>query len=285
MNLARLISRPFPEQEQRYEPRHTILYALGVGAGRDPLDPKELPFTYEKMLRILPSQASVLAYPGFWLSEPELGVDWVRLLHGEQALIFERPLPASGRIKGAYEVVGVDDKGPGKGAVVFFEKRLLAADTGDLICRVRSTYFLRGDGGCGSWGDIVEPPSALPDGPPDAIIDLPTDPNQALIYRLSGDYNPVHIDPEVAAKAGFPRPILHGLCTYGIVCLGLVKHLCGGDPAQLKELFVRFSRPVFPGETIQLELYLNEADLRFRARAKERGEVVLDRGLARISPA
>jgi acyl dehydratase len=282
MNLERLTTRRFPTQEQRYDAKDTILYALGVGAGRDPLAPRELPFVYESDLRIVPSQASVLAYPGFWLSDPDLNVDWVRLLHGEQAITFERPLPPTGVIKGDYEVIGVDDKGEGKGAVVYFEKRLLSA-ADELICRVRSTYFLRGDGGCGSWGEVVAPPSPLPEREPDVVIDQPTGVSQALIYRLNGDYNPVHIDPAVAGKAGFPAPILHGLCTFGVVCYALVQHLCAGNPDQLKELSVRFSRPVFPGETIQLELYLDGPDVRFRARVKERDEIVLDRGLARIA--
>jgi acyl dehydratase len=281
MDLERLTTRRFPTQEQRYETKDTILYALGVGAGRDPTDAKELPFVYETQLQIVPSQASVLAYPGFWLSDPDLQVDWVRLLHGEQAITFERPLPPTGAVKGEYEVLGVDDKGEGKGAIVFFEKRLRET-TGELICRVRSTYFLRGDGGCGSWGEALAAPSPLPEREPDVLIEQPTSVSQALIYRLNGDYNPVHIDPAVAGKAGFAAPILHGLCTYGIACYALVQHLCKGDPSRLKELAVRFSRPVFPGETIQLELFLDEPAVRFRARVKERNEVVLDRGLARI---
>jgi acyl dehydratase len=281
MDLERLTTRRFPPQEQRYDAKDTLLYALGVGAGRNPLDPRELPFVYEADLRIVPSQAAVLAYPGFWLSDPDLKVDWVRLLHGEQAITFQRPLPPTGVVHGEYEIIGVDDKGEGKGAIIYFEKRLLAV-TGDLICRVRSTYFLRGDGGCGSWGQIVEAPSPLPERRPDVLIEQPTSVSQALIYRLNGDYNPVHIDPAVAGRAGFPAPILHGLCTYGIACYALVQHLCKGDPGRLRELSVRFSRPVFPGETIQLELFMDGPDARFRARVKERDEVVLDRGVARI---
>jgi acyl dehydratase len=283
LRLDTLISRPFPPLKQRYEAKDTILYALGIGAGANRLDAGELPFVYEKILRIIPSQASVLAYPGFWLTEPDLGIDWVKLLHGEQGIIFERPLKAAAVVRGEYEVLGVDDKGPGKGAVIFFEKRILDADDDGLICRVRSTYFLRGDGGCGSWGEVPRGPSALPERVPDLVLELPTIARQALIYRLSGDYNPVHIDPEIAAQAGFDKPILHGLCTFGVACFGIVQHLCAGDPDRLKEIFVRFSRPVFPGETIRLELFKENDSWRFRARAKERDEVVLDRCIARIA--
>jgi acyl dehydratase len=283
LHLDALISRPFPPLKQRYDAKDTILYALGVGAGTDLLDAGELPFVYEKVLRIIPSQASVLAYPGAWLSEPTLAIDWVKVLHGEQGIIFERPLKPAAVVRGEYEVLGVDDKGPGKGAVIFFEKRILDAEDDGLICRVRSTYFLRGDGGCGSWGELLPGPSALPERAPDVVIELPTMARQALIYRLSGDYNPVHIDPEVAAKAGFDKPILHGLCTFGVACFGMVQQLCGGDPDRLKEIFVRFSRPVFPGETIRLELFKEDDSWRFRALAKERDQVVLDRCLARFA--
>jgi len=283
LHLQKLISRPFPPLKQRYEAKDTILYALGVGAGADPLEPSELPFVYEKVLRIIPSQASVLAYPGFWLGEPELAIEWVKLLHGEQGIVFERPLQAAAEVRGEYAVLGVDDKGPGKGAVIFFEKRILDATDGGLICRVRSTYFLRGDGGCGSWGEVPRGPSALPGRSPDAVIEMPTITRQALIYRLSGDYNPVHIDPKIAAEAGFSKPILHGLCTFGVACFGIVQLLCAGDPDRLKEIFVRFSRPVFPGETIRLELFKENDSWRFRAWAKERDEVVLDRCHARIA--
>lgn len=282
MNLSALINKKFPQVTERYDAARTILYALGVGAGVDPLDVTQLPYVYERKLKILPSQSSVLLYPGPWLTEPAVGANYGKVLHGEQGVVFERPLKPTATVRGEYEVLGVDDKGTDKGAIVFFEKRILDDTDGALICRVRSTYFLRGDGGCGSWGRVLEPPPALPERAPDKAIDIPTIPRQALIYRLSGDYNPLHADPEVAAKAGFARPILHGLCSYGIACLALVRELCDNDPERLIELYTRFSKPVLPGETIRLELF-READVwRFRARVVERNEIVLDRGLARI---
>ena len=282
MNLQTLISREFPALEQSYGAKDTILYALGVGVGADPMDPKELPFVYEKSLRIIPSQATVIAYPGPWLMDPALEIDYVKVLHGEQGIVFERPLAPAATVRGEYEVLAVDDKGPGKGALISFEKRIVDAKDGAIICRVRATYFLRGDGGCGSWKEAPAVPPALPDRAPDRVVDLPTLPRQALIYRLNGDYNPVHIDPAVAAKAGFAMPILHGLCTFGIACFGLIQQVCGGDPARLAEIFVRFSRPVYPGDTIRLEMFEEKNAWRFRARTQERDEVVLDRGLARL---
>src|ERR1700730_9857189 len=246
------------------------------------MDAKELPFVYEKSLRIIPSQASVIAYPGAWLMDPALGIDYVKVLHGEQGIVFERPLEPTATVRGEYEVLGVDDKGPGKGAVISFEKRIVDAKAGAIICRVRSTYFLRGDGGCGSWKQPATVPSALPDRAADRGIDLPTLPPQAAASRLARGSKTCHTVPEVAAKAGFAKPILHGLCTFGIACFGLVQHLCAGDPARLAEIFVRFSLPVYPGDTIRLELFEEQDSWGCRARTKERDEVVLDRGLVRL---
>ena len=123
MNLQKLISRKFPPLEQSYSAKDTILYALGVGVGADPLDTKELPFVYEKGLRIIPSQAAVIAFPGAWLMDPELEIDYSKVLHGEQSIVFERPLEPAAAVRGEYEVLGVDDKGAGKGAIIAFEKR------------------------------------------------------------------------------------------------------------------------------------------------------------------
>ncbi len=282
MKLDAVLARKFPPITQSYTAKDTILYALGLGLGANPVNRAELPFLYEKMLRIVPAQASVLVFPGMWLAEPALGINYAKVLHGEQGIAFERPLKAESRVRGEYELLGIDDKGEAKGAVVFFEKRILDDADGGVICRVRSTYFLRADGGCGSWGTPLAPPGPLPERVPDKIVDLPTSKRQALIYRLSGDYNPLHIDPDVALAAGFPVPIAHGLSTFGVACFGLLQALCGGEPDRLLEMFTRFSRPVYPGETIRLELFEEQNAWRFRARVTERDEIVLDRCLARV---
>jgi len=282
MNLDALIHRKFPPITQRYDAKDTILYALGVGVGADPVDPVQLPYVYEKYLRILPSQSSVLVFPGMWLTDPALGINFLKVLFGEQGVIFERPLKPTATIRGEYEVLGVEDKGPEKGAVVYFEKRIIDDADGGLICRVHSTYFLRADGGCGGWGKPLPPLGVLPERAPDKVIEIATIPRQALIYRLNGDYNPIHADPAAAAAAGFERPILHGLCSFGIACFGLVRELCDNHPDRLVELFTRFSKPVFPGETIRLELFQEDNRWRFRARVVERNEIVLDRGIVRI---
>ncbi|MDB5971474.1 MAG: 3-alpha,7-alpha, 12-alpha-trihydroxy-5-beta-cholest-24-enoyl-CoA hydratase [Hydrocarboniphaga sp.] len=282
MNLQRLLSWPFPEIRVQYAPRDTMLYALGVGACRDPLAEAELQFVYEGRLQALPSQACVLAHPGFWIKDPALEVNWVKLVHAEQHFDLRQPLPAHGEVIGRYRITGVVDKGEQTGAMVYFEKALYTAEN-ELIGTVDSTYFLRGDGGCGSWG---EPGRALPPVPeraPDGALDMPTLPIAALIYRLSGDYNPLHADPAIARKAGFESPILQGLCTYGVACQSLIKALAGNDAGRLRGMGARFTKPVYPGDTIRTEYWMGDnGALQFRCLSVERNEVVLDRGTAML---
>lgn len=281
MNLKRLLNRPFPELRASYSRRDTMLYALGVAACQDPLDDAQLRFVYEDALQALPSMASVLAHPGFWINEPELEVDCLKLVHAEQSIALEAPLPADGTVIGNYRITGVLDKGPRTGALMYFEKMLQAAD-GTFLGAINSTYFLRGDGGCGDWGDPRKELQPVPATPAAGSLDIPTLPIAALIYRLSGDYNPLHAQPAVARKAGFAKPILHGLCTYGIACQSLIRTLCGGDATRLRGLSARFTKPVFPGETIRTEYWVAGGEVQFRSLSVERNEVVLDRGHARV---
>lgn len=263
---------------QSYDFRDTILYALGLGFGSDPLDRSELPFVYEKELRCLPSYANVLCHPGFWAQKPEFGIDWVKILHAEQDLTIHSPLPATGAIRGEYRVMGVEDKGPGRGALLHQAKELYNDADNTHLATVRSTLFMRGNGGEGGFGETPAAPEKLQESAPDEVVEIATLPNQALIYRLSGDYNPIHADPDLARKAGFEAPILHGLCTNGIATRAILRKFCDNDPAKLKSMFVRFSKPVMPGETIRCEFYVESAgNIRFRAIAKERDAVVLDR--------
>ncbi|WP_420145571.1 MaoC/PaaZ C-terminal domain-containing protein [Sphingobium sp.] len=283
MNLDAVVNRPFPLVRQAYGARDTILYALGVGAGRDPMATAELPFLYEKQLRILPSQASTLCYPGAWLAEPGLGIDYARIVHGEQAMTFHRPLHPVGEVIAEHEILCIDDRGDQRGAFIHFEKRLFDADDGAPICSVRSVYACRGDGGCGSWGGAPAGAQPMPQREADHVLDIETAAGQALIYRLSGDYNPLHIDPAVAVRAGFERPILHGLSTFGAACLALTQTLCAGVPERMTALSARFSQPVYPGDILRVELFVDGADVRFRATSRDRGVVVLDRGGAQIA--
>lgn len=284
MDLERIQKMTIDPIVQSYDFRDTILYALGLGFGADPLDRSELPFVYEKGLRCLPSYANVLCHPGFWAQKPEFGIDWVKILHAEQEYLIHSPLPATGAIRGEYSVMGIEDKGEGRGALLHQAKKLYDTADDTLLATVRSTLFMRGNGGEGGFGDAPEAPQKLPEREADKIVEIETLPRQALIYRLSGDYNPIHADPDLAQKAGFEMPILHGLCTNGIATRAILRAYCDYDPAKLTSMFVRFSKPVLPGETIRCEFYEEgEGKLRFRAVAKERGVVVLDRCSATYS--
>lgn len=269
---------------QSYDKRDTILYALGLGYGADPLDEDELPFVYEKQLTCLPSYANVLCHPGFWAQDPQYGIDWVKILHAEQDLVVHKPLPPTGAIRGEYRVAGIEDKGEGRGALLHQEKDLFDTATGDHLATVRSTLFLRGNGGEGRFGEAMPVAMPVPDRAPDRVVEIATLARQALIYRLSGDWNPLHADPAIARKAGFAMPILHGLCTNGIATRAILATYCGNDVARFKSMFVRFSKPVMPGETIRVEFFQEgKGCLRFRAIAVERGDVVLDRCSAMVA--
>lgn len=280
MNLDALRTCHFDGGVQDYGPRDSILYALGLGYGADPTDPAQLQFVYEQGLKAVPSMVNVLAHPGMWVKRPDLGLDWTRLLHGEQRFEIVRPLAAEGRVTGRYSVTAVVDLGPERGARLNFRKDLHDAG-GELLAVVRSTYLLRGDGGSGGFGTPDPALDALPDRAPDHVVDLQSLPQQALIYRLSGDWNPLHADPVVARRAGFDRPILHGLCSMGLATRAVVGAVAPGAPERLRGMSLRFSRPVMPGDRITVRIFdLGGGQYGFRALVPARDQVVLDRGRA-----
>lgn len=282
LNYEKVISWPIPEVTQEYTKRDTILYALGIGAAtNNPVDDDSLSFVYEKGLVAFPTMAVVLAPEPFWIADPETGIDWKKLLHGEQRLTIHKPLPVTGKVIGRAKVDEVYDKGAGKGAVLVMSKQLVEASTGDLLATVGYSAFLRGDGGCGGRTEGAPKPHPIPERAPDATLDLVTRPEQAVIYRLSGDYNPLHIDAIFARAAGFDKPILHGLCSYGVVGRAILKVLCQGAAERLRRLDVRFANPVYPGETIRTEIWREGANkASFRARVVERDVIVMNNGLA-----
>ena len=281
IDYARLKAWPFPDVKQSYTAKDAILYALGIGLGRDPVNADELRFLYEDGLAVLPTFAVVLGYPGGWLRDPKTGVDWKQVLHGEQELHLHRPLPPQGEVVGRTRVEEIIDKGGGKGALIYSSREVSDAASGELLCTLRSTTFCRGDGGFGGPAGPAKSSHPIPEQPHELECDLPTSPRAALIYRLSGDYNPLHIDPAVAHVAGFTKPILHGLGTYGIAGHALLKTLCAYDPSRLKRMDVRFSAVVFPGETIRTEIWrTGPGTAAFRCRLVERDAVVLNNGYA-----
>lgn len=273
----------FPDIEHAYTEKETILYALGLGCGAEADHTDDLKFVYEKGLQALPMMGVVLAYPGNWLESKESTADYSKVLHGEQYLTLHRPLPPSGTLVGVSRIVDLLDKGKDKGAVLYVERKLVDKASGEPVATMIAAVMLRGDGGFGGKPGPQPPPHKLPETAPEKSLDLKTYPNSALIYRLSGDRNPLHADPKAAAAGGFKTPILHGLCTYGVAGRAIIKACCGGDPARLRSLQVRFSSPVFPGETIRTEMWPDGEIISFRARVVERDVVVLNNGLAMVS--
>lgn len=284
MNLNHVASRPFAPVEQRWDARDSALYALSLGMGSDPVDPLELPYVYEGRsghdLRAVPTLAMTLAWPPFWQDDPATGIDWVRIVHGEQHVHWHRPVPTAGHVIGRHRLRAVEDKGPGRGAVLHFETLLAEAATGAPLADIRQVQFLRGDGGCGSWGEAPPPCDPLPaDAVADDTVDIATLPQNALLYRLaSHDMMPIHADPATAREAGFERPISHGLNTMGLAARAILRRLAPGAPERLRQLSVRFVSPGLPGDTVRVELFHGAEGLRFRARALERGVWLLDRG-------
>lgn len=282
IDYDKLLNWRFDPIEKSYDDKDAILYALGVGLGSEVTDELQLRYVYEDNLVALPSMATVLGYPGFWLKDPNTGVDWKKVLHGEQFLQIHKPLPATGKVVGENRVSDLIDKGPAKGAVMFLERKLFDVASGDLLCTLSATTMLRGDGGFGGPARPVPRPHSVPNSAPEMMCDLPTLEQAALIYRLSGDRNPLHADPEVARFAGFDRPILHGLSTYGVACHAVVRTVCNYQPERLRSFDVRFSAPVYPGETIRTEMWRDGNVVSFRARVVERDVIVLNNGRAEI---
>lgn len=272
MDYDTIKSWTFPRLTHRYSRDDTILYNLAIGFGADDLD-----YVWEDRLTAFPTLALVLATPGTWVADPATGIDFGQAVHSEQRLDLFAPLPPDGELFGQARVTHVCDKGPSKGAIIVSENDLTDA-SGALIARTTQSVFCRGDGGLSA--SDPSPPSrpALPDRAPDATLSLTLPENAAVLYRLTGDRNPLHVNPKVARAAGFDRPLLHGLCTLGHVARVIAGHT-GGDLTQLE---ARFSAPVFAGDALTVDLWTQPNGVAFRARSAT-GAVVLNRGFAGFS--
>ena len=281
----KLLALDIPAVRQSFGWRDTVTYALGLGFGMDPLDADELRFVDETRLQAAPTMANVLAYPGFWIRDLDTGLDWLRIVHGEQSMRIIRPLPTSGTVVGKTRILDIVDKGAGRSALLFVERDVVDESTGEPLAALRQTVFCRGDGGFGGKSASPYQLEPLPEGSPNATVDVATHSQMALIYRLSGDLNPLHSDPDVARKAGYERPILHGLATFGVACRGLMRALCPGEPQRVSGLEARFSAPVYPGETISLDIWnAGDGEAAFCARVAARGATVLTNGRFHYQP-
>jgi len=268
-----------------YGDKDVMLYALGVGMGRDPLDPAELAFVYEKDLKVVPTAVTVLSLPSdgrlpkvefpAGCRPSELHNELV--VHGEEKVELHRPLPASGTFTAQGRTIGAYDKGADKGALIVSETVWRDAD-GEKVATVTAAIFARGDGGFGGPGEAPTP-HRVPSRAPDLSIDFPTRPDQALLYRLNGDRVPLHCDPDVARRAGYPAPILHGLCTFGMTCRAMLQAVTGFDPDQILSHQARFSAPVYPGDTITVDLWQDGKAISFEAHVRARNVTVIKNGL------
>jgi acyl dehydratase len=275
IDIDKAVGASFSPTTYSWEERDVILYHLGIGAGNPPTSESELRYTYEGDLRVLPSFGTI---PPF---ETMMGVGGIegfdinlaQVLHGEQEIALNGPVPVSGSVSQVGKVAQIYDKG--KGAVVVVEIESSDAKTGEALFTNRSSIFLRGEGG---FGGDSGPPARFgpPDSPPDQVVESPTLPQQALLYRMSsGDMNPLHADPGFAMFAGFEKPILHGLCTYGIALKAVVDAILDGEPSSIESYSARFSGVVYPGETVVTKMWRDGSDVILSATTSERGEPVI----------
>lgn len=264
-----------------YSDRDSLLYAVAIGMGRDPMDSNELAYVCETVgSKVVPTAATVLARAnrpaGAGMSL--LGkMNFALMLHGEQRLAVHQPLPPEAETLVSSRTTGVFDKGEGKGALVTNETAVTLAD-GSPLFTLGSTLFFRGDGGFGGKSEGAPVPHPLPERAPDAVCEMPGRADQAMVYALCGDRNPLHRDPEFAKRAGFDRPILHGLCSYGIACHAVLKTMLDYDQTRITGFDVRFSSPVYPGETQVVEMWQDDDVISFRVRIKERDVVSINNG-------
>ncbi len=255
-----------------WTPSDVLLYHLAVGAGADPVDERELRYTYERDLRVLPTFATVAAnlrtFEPPALKFPGVDVDLAKVLHGKQEIELHRPIPVEGKAVARTRIADVFDKGK---AAVLVQETEVADESGTPLWTARSSIFARSEGGFGGDrgpSDKIE----WPDREPDAVLDVPTLPQQALLYRLCGDRNPLHADPAFAKAAGFDRPILHGLCTYGVVAKAVVDAFLDGDPERVSAFGTKFAGVVFPGENLRVRVWRENGRLLVTTTAPERAD-------------
>ncbi|MES1977964.1 MAG: MaoC/PaaZ C-terminal domain-containing protein [Pseudomonadota bacterium] len=279
LNYQALASKTFSPIEHTYSERDTILYALSLGLGSADAGRDELRYVFEDNLRAFPTMAVIMGSPGPWYKDPELEISWQHVVHGEQELCMVRALPPAGTLICETSLDSVVDKGADKGAIVHLKRRIQDKLTGETIAELRTSSFLRKDGGyAGPSAAPLAAPVAAPDRPADYQVVSATSYRTAMLYRLNGDLNPLHIDPGVAAKAGFPKPILHGLCTYGMAAVSVARAI-GCDSNEISNISARFTAPLYPGETVRTDIWKRDGrSFVFRSHCVERALVVLDNG-------
>jgi acyl dehydratase len=261
----------------RYDDTECMLYAQSIGFGRDPLDLKELSYVYEQgpTLQTVPTLATALVPDMF---PPDLGWDYGQLLHAEQRLRLYRPLPPAAELSIDKRVAEIYDNGPRRGAIFVLQAEARLAHDETVLFELGATVLARGDGGFGGQPGSGPRPHRVPRREPDFSADSPTRVDQALLFRLNGDRNPLHADPAVALQAGFDVPILHGLCTYGIACRAILRTICDYDHTLIDSFDARFSAPVIPGDTVTTDMWQDGNVISFQCSVRERASIVLRNG-------
>ena len=280
IEIDKVLGAELPETEAAWSEDDVILYHLGLGAGDPPTAPGELEYVWERQLKVLPSYAVIPVMPTVlaMMRMPGMDIDLAALLHGEQELDLHEAVPARCSVRTSARVTHIFDKG--KAALVGLEAQSHSTDDGRLLFTNRFRAFIQGEGGFG--GDAGPPAqNESPARPPDHVTERKTMPQQGLLYRLSGDKNPLHVDPELARRAGLDRPILHGLCSFGIACRAAVDVALGGDPAAVAGYAARFAGVFFPGETLAVSIWDDGDRLLLEAHAKEREALVLSNAVIR----
>ena len=273
IDVEKVVGTELPGQVSEWDPDDVILYHLGLGAGVPPTDENELDYCYEMRLKVLPSFGVL---PVFSTLTGMVGIEGMSfnpmmLLHGEQEIEIHKPLPVRAKVENSARITDIFDKGKGAAVVVKAETR---DEQGDLLCTNRFLAFIRGEGGFGGEPGPA-PGNVAPDREPDLVKESTTLPQQALLYRLSGDKNPLHVDPNMAKLGGFDTPILHGLCSYGIVCKAAVDAALDGDVTKVGSYAARFAGVLFPGETIVTSMWREGDKILINAASKERGTPVI----------
>ena len=281
LDLNRLKGHRFAAVEQSYGERDTILYALGLGIGHAPCSSTQLRYVQGDRVVAVPTMAAVVASPTEWMRDESWGIDWTQLVALSHQLEVFRTIPVAATVRSHVTVTDVLDRGASKGAVIHWERELVDASTGMTLAVLRAKALARNNGGFG--GPLAPPRTSdeVPGEPPEVTLQWPTQPMQGLLYRMSGDLNPLHSDPMVAEAAGFQRPILHGLCTLGICGFVLGAPFGGGEDAPLRAISGRYCGVVYPGETLLIEAWGEPSRIRFRCRVYERNVVVVEQGTAR----
>lgn len=275
LNIDYLQNLEFPAIRSVVTDKDAMFYALSIGLGCDPVDAHDLRYVYEEGLKIFPTMPIVIGHPGNWMVNPNTGITRTMVVHGGQRLTTERELPLNRPLVTTNRITQLLDKGD-KGAIMVLERETRDEQSRDRIALSESTVFCRADGNFGGQSGPGYEFVPLPERPADRSIEIATQPNMALFYRLNHDRNPLHAAPESARKAGFDRPILHGLATYGAAAAAIARAF---PDRTIQSFETRFSKPVLPGETITVELWEEQPGcIAFRARIAARQAVVLDRG-------